>query len=139
MELKLSENIRLKRRERGISQEQLAEMLGVAPQTVSHWECGDTYPDMTLLPILAGFFGTTTDELLGVSGVLANERKRRYSREAEDITDNEKRIAHYRRAWRVRPRRVGVRVSQKADLASAFSGRTARREYHRQNRSVHII
>ena len=99
MELKLSENIRLKRRERGISQEQLAEMLGVAPQTVSHWECGDTYPDMTLLPILAGFFGTTTDELLGVSGVLANERRQRYWDEKDSISDNDERIAHFRRAW----------------------------------------
>ena len=49
---------------KGITQEQLAEVLGVTVQTVSRWENSVTLPDVTTLPGLASFFHTTTDYLL---------------------------------------------------------------------------
>ena len=48
-----------------MTQEQLADKLGVAYQSVSRWENGTTYPDMEFLPVLAGIFGVTVDELIG--------------------------------------------------------------------------
>ena len=39
-----------------LTQEDIAEMLRVSPQSVSKWERGDTYPDITLLPALANLF-----------------------------------------------------------------------------------
>ncbi len=65
MKLNLGENIRTCRRRMDLTQEQLAERLGVSFQSVSRWENGSTYPDMELLPILAGVFGVTVDHLLG--------------------------------------------------------------------------
>ena len=41
------------RRERGMTQEALAEVIGVSPQTISKWENNTTYPDIALLPVLA--------------------------------------------------------------------------------------
>ena len=64
MKLNLGENIRKYRKVIGLTQEQLADRLGVSCQSVSRWECGDGYPDMEHLPALAGLFGVTYDQLL---------------------------------------------------------------------------
>jgi len=52
------------RKEKGITQEDLAERLGVTPQAVSKWENDISYPDITLLPRLAEILVVTVDELL---------------------------------------------------------------------------
>ncbi len=54
------------RRQQGISQQQLAERLGVAFQTVSKWETGTTMPDIAMLPELAVYFQVSVDQLLGL-------------------------------------------------------------------------
>ena len=61
----LSENLKALRVSRGFTQEQAAELLGVSKQSVSRWENGVTFPDITLLPALASFYETTVDDLLG--------------------------------------------------------------------------
>ena len=53
------------RKQKGLSQEQLGEAVGVTRQTVSKWELAETTPDMDKLIALAGLFGTTIDELVG--------------------------------------------------------------------------
>ena len=55
-----------RRRERGMTQEQLAEKLGVTYQAVSKWENGLACPDIALLPVIAGVFDTTVDALFGL-------------------------------------------------------------------------
>ena len=52
------------RKAKGLKQEELAERLEVSAQAVSKWENGQTCPDISLLPRLAGVFGVTTDYLL---------------------------------------------------------------------------
>lgn len=52
------------RREKGITQEEMAEKLGVTPQAVSKWENDISYPDILLLPKIAKMFDVTVDELL---------------------------------------------------------------------------
>ena len=66
MKLNIGENIRRLRRGMDMTQEQLADKLGVAYQSVSRWENGTTYPDMEMLPALSGIFGVTVDELIGM-------------------------------------------------------------------------
>ena len=57
--------IQKKRLERGLSQEQLAEQVGVSRQAVSKWEVGDAIPDTDKLVPLARALDITVDELLG--------------------------------------------------------------------------
>lgn len=57
-------NICSLRKERGITQEELAKSVGVSTQAVSKWECGGT-PDMELLPIIADYFNVSIDMLFG--------------------------------------------------------------------------
>ncbi len=52
------------RKDKGLKQEELAEMIGVSGQAVSKWENDQTCPDISLLPQLAKILGVTVDELL---------------------------------------------------------------------------
>lgn len=65
MNLNLSETIRRFRKERGLTQEQLAEALDVSVGAVSKWELGSAAPDLSRLVELAEFFETSVDVLLG--------------------------------------------------------------------------
>ena len=64
--LSLGEKIATFRKQRGMTQEQLAEKCSVSAQAVSKWENDLTAPDIALLPRLSELFGVTIDELLGV-------------------------------------------------------------------------
>lgn len=55
-ELLFAENLRKLRRTKDVTQEQLAAEIGVNPQSVSKWETGNGYPDITLLPRIANYF-----------------------------------------------------------------------------------
>lgn len=65
MELKIGNNIKRLRREKDVTQEDFAELLGVSSQSVSRWENGVCYPDMELIPAIANYFGVSVDELFG--------------------------------------------------------------------------
>lgn len=60
----LGESIYYYRKRSGMSQEALAERVGVSRQAVSRWELGDTTPEVGKLMALAEAFGITTDQLL---------------------------------------------------------------------------
>ena len=75
--LNLSGNIVRLRRERKITQEELADSIGVTKASVSKWENRQSMPDILLLPKLASFFGVTIDELMGYEAQLSTEQIRR--------------------------------------------------------------
>lgn len=64
--MNLKETIYNKRKELGLSQEQLADKLGVARQTVSKWETGETLPDLESLKKLAEILNFSIDRALGL-------------------------------------------------------------------------
>lgn len=63
MTLNIGHKIRTLRKQRGITQEQLAEAIGISFQAVSKWENNLALPDITLAPALASYFGVSMDEL----------------------------------------------------------------------------
>lgn len=60
----IGKNITKLRKEKGITQEQLAERLHVTRQAVSHWENGKTHPDIDILTALAEYFEVSIEELI---------------------------------------------------------------------------
>lgn len=78
MKLSIGENIKLFRKAKDITQEQLAEMLNVSSQSVSRWELGICYPDMEFLPMLAEIFEITVDKLLGVDNIAEKKKVDEY-------------------------------------------------------------
>lgn len=73
MDLMISERIKKYRKDKEMTQDALAQALAVSPQSVSKWECGEGYPDITLLPSIANFFEVTVDELIGNDELSAKE------------------------------------------------------------------
>ena len=69
MNIRLGEKIRSLRKQNNLSQEVLAQFLGVSFQAVSKWENGTTMPDVTMIPAIASFFNVSTDELFDFNRV----------------------------------------------------------------------
>ena len=65
--MEMGKEIRRLRNNRGITQEALAAALNVTAQTVSKWECGNSIPDVQLLPEIAVYFGITIDQLFAMT------------------------------------------------------------------------
>lgn len=74
----LPKNLQKFRRGRGITQEELADFIGVTKASVSKWENGQSLPDILLLPQLAAYFDVSVDDLLGYQPQLSTEQIRKY-------------------------------------------------------------
>lgn len=74
MELSIGKNIQNKRKAMGLTQDQLATVIGVSIAAVSKWETGGAYPDITLLAPIARLLGVTVDDLLGFEPQLSEDQ-----------------------------------------------------------------
>lgn len=88
MNIYLGKNIKRLRREKDLTQEALAEFLGVTFQSVSNWERGESYPDITMLPEIAGFFKVSVDELLGINKAENEHEINSKIAEYDNLTDH---------------------------------------------------
>lgn len=73
-ELHLAENLVTLRKERKITQDTLADFIGVSKASVSKWETGQSFPDIETLPKLASYFNRSIDELMGYEAQLDRKR-----------------------------------------------------------------
>lgn len=71
----IGQRIKELRKKNDLTQEKLADFLGVTYQSVSKWECGTTMPDLALIVPLARVLHVSTDELLGIKPAEQDERK----------------------------------------------------------------
>lgn len=87
-EINISKIIADKRREKGATQDQLAVHIGVSKASVSKWETGQSYPDITLLPQLAAYFNISIDDLMGYEPQMTKEDiKNLYHRLSSDFAN----------------------------------------------------
>lgn len=73
--LYIAENLKSLRKKKNWTQEEMAEAVGVTPQSVSKWERGDTYPDITLLPALANLYKVSVDYIIGMDKINETEAR----------------------------------------------------------------
>ena len=76
-DIRIGEKIAAKRKDKGVTQEELAGFLGVSKPAVSKWESGQSYPDILLLPVIASYFNVTLDELLGYEPQMSKDDVRK--------------------------------------------------------------
>lgn len=87
-EINIAKTITHKRREKNITQEDLAEYMGVSKASVSKWETGQSYPDITLLPQLAAYFNISIDQLMDYSPQLTKDDiKKLYHKLAKEFSE----------------------------------------------------
>lgn len=77
MNIKIGEKIRSLRKSKNISQEILAQYLGVTFQAVSKWENGSAMPDVTMIPAIACFFEVSIDELFDFNRLETEQKVQR--------------------------------------------------------------
>lgn len=82
MNINIDTKIKELRNSKNVTQEMLANHLGVTPQAISRWETGNGYPDIETLTLLADFFSVSTDELLGFN---LSEREKRVAEIKKEI------------------------------------------------------
>jgi len=111
MDLKICENLKELRRQKGNTQEELAEHLNISMQAVSKWERNESYPDITLVPALALYYNVTSDRLLGIDEDRIDKKIEDYTKKDREIYIQEanrpeqaaKRTALWREAQREFP------------------------------------
>jgi len=85
-EINIAKVLVKKRKEKGITQDQLANYIGVSKASVSKWETEQSYPDVTFLPQLAAYFNISIDELMDYKPEMAKEEIRKlYRRLSSDF------------------------------------------------------
>jgi transcriptional regulator with XRE-family HTH domain len=86
-----SEKLKDLRKERGISQEELAKVLHITRQSISKWETGAAYPDMEKMKMLSDLYELTLDELMNQESKGASESEKERTEageEQEDLEEN---------------------------------------------------
>ena len=88
MKLFFSENFKQLRKNKDLTQEQIADVFHVSPKVVSRWETGANYPDVELLPQIAIYFSVSLDELLGVEKIRDTEIVGNYVKDIRNLLNS---------------------------------------------------
>jgi len=89
MNVKLGKKIKELRKAKNISQEVLAQYLGISFQAVSKWENDTAMPDVAIIPVLASFFGVSTDELFDYNRLEVEQKIENICIEAAKFRDSD--------------------------------------------------
>lgn len=92
MNTNLSDSIKRLRKEKNLTQDDIASMLGVSYQAVSRWETGASYPDVELLPALASLFDVSLDTLFCMDKKSEETKIRQFETECHELTSTDDKI-----------------------------------------------
>ena len=118
--LYLSQNLKKYRTLKNLTQEDIAEYLHVTPQSVSKWERGESYPDITFLPALANIFETSIDILISMDTIRAEETRMNIHKKATMFQQNgdyQEAEKVYRQALLTYPNKPGMMLGLAGVLA----------------------
>ena len=118
--MSIGENIARFRKEKGWTQAELGDKLGVSNQAVSKWEREEGYPDITLLPAIASYYNVSVDDLLGV-GEIEKKKKIEAYREKDLILHRVGKSSERVALWREAKKEFPNDLSVTCDLMHALS------------------
>lgn len=102
MEVCMKDTLRILRQKKHVTQEALANHLGITAQSVGKWERGEGFPDITLLPDIALYFGVTIDDLLNVGQARIDEQVNAYQEASlryRNAGDNAQNLSLWEKAY----------------------------------------
>jgi len=88
MDTRIGNRIKMLRKKSGLTQEQLAESVGISFQAISKWENNISLPDISLVPRLAQIFGVTTDEIFAYNLKEVEDEIERYTYESYKLRES---------------------------------------------------
>jgi len=108
MDIMLAENIRMFRKQRSLTQEQLSEVLGVTTGAVYKWEAKMSLPELNMIVKMADFFDTSIDALLGykmqdncLAATLQRLKDYRHDKDYSSLSEAEKALKKYPHSFKV--------------------------------------
>jgi len=122
-----SEKFKQLRKHHDLTQEEIADIFHVSPQSVSRWETGANYPDTEMLPHIAIFFKVTVDELLGTELIAGEEKAKEYITDIRNLLNSGKladAIETARQAAKEYPSNTSVHYHLVQALSAACSEHT---------------
>ncbi len=102
MDINLKDTLKSLRQQKNVTQETLAEYLGITQQSVGKWERGEGFPDISLLPKIALYFNVSIDDLLNVGQARIDEKIKEYTEQSkvfEKSGDIDARISLWEKAY----------------------------------------
>ena len=120
MKITIGDNLKHLRQQKGLTQEQLADVFGVSAQAVSRWENNTSYPDITLLPGLAIYFNTSVDAIVGMDEIRKEETLCRIHTEINELVisgQTGKAVSLIRDSLKIYPNDSGLLMSLGETLA----------------------
>ncbi len=140
MELMIGDKLKNLRRNRDLTQEEVATHIGISYQAISKWERGDGYPDITMLPTLANYFGVSVDELIGMDEISSAQK-------LDDINqkwqENRAKGAHkenvelMRSALKIYPNNALLLIQLSASLERLDGAEKEKKEYLKESILLH--
>ena len=139
MELFIGQNLKNFRKARNLTQEEVAKHLGISFQSISKWERNDGYPDITMLPVLAHYYGITIDELIGMNELESAQALEEINKQWEENRSNNNHSANVqlmRDALKLYPNNALLLVQLSASLERLDGTESEKQEYLRQSIEV---
>lgn len=140
MELILGDKLKKLRRDRDLTQEEVATHLGISFQAISKWERGDGYPDITMLPTLANYFQVSVDELIGMDEISSANKldeinqKWQKNRALGKHKDN---VELMRNALKTYPNNALLLIQLSASLERLDGSEKEKREFLKESIMIH--
>ena len=131
MKINIGDNLKQLRLQKGLTQEQLADVFGVSAQAVSRWENNTSYPDITLLPGLAIYFNTSVDAIVGMDEIRKEETLRNIHGQINELVisgQTDKAITLIRDSLKIYPNDSGLLMSLGETLAHRHDDPAATQE-----------
>ena len=139
MELYIGQNLKNFRKARNLTQEEVAKHLGISFQSISKWERNDGYPDITMLPVLAHYYGVTIDELIGMNELESAQALEEINKQWAENRSNNNHLANVqlmRDALKIYPNNALLLVQLSASLERLDGTESEKQEYLRQSIEV---
>lgn len=140
MELMIGGKLKKLRRDRDLTQEEVATHLGVSFQAISKWERGDGYPDITMLPTLANYFQVSVDELIGMKEISSANKLDKINQtwqENRALGKHRDNVELMRNALKTYPNNALLLIQLSASLERLDGNEKEKREFLKESIMIH--
>ena len=140
MELMIGNKLKKLRHNKDLTQEEVAAHIGISYQAISKWERGDGYPDITMLPTLANYFGVSVDELIGMDEISSANRLDEINQKWQEnrtLGNHKENVELMRNALKIYPNNALLLIQLSASLERLDGTEKEKKEYLKESIMLH--